>query len=953
MKNRAKKTHLFPCSKGYLAFWTLPAPLAGIITLAGICLMLAVTACPSPVDPEQKTVRYAITVKDSAHGTVSAGRETAGAGENITLNIVPDTGYRLSSIRVTGSWEITLNGSGNTRTFIMPAEDVLVAAAFAKVESNGHSKYRITINEMTGGRFESSPADFQYEGDTVQLTAQPAPGQKYRPGSLTVSGANSRKAVKISPVEDSDMEWIFEMPAEDVEIDASFIDDSTVLYSISVIQTANGSIECGQDSAVPGDTVTVVLLPQDEDYRYRAGSLTITPKLDLTDISESADNGSRTWIFTMPEEPVSITAAFEEIPAYAVTVPDWGENGAITVSSVNGPDTVREGSPVTLTLDITDNVNYRYVKYSLVITGTDSGGRIDFEPDGELQWIFIMPAEAVTVEAAIEFIPYYDILIAENVRNGRLTISGVETEGVYAGKAREGAAITVTAAPDSGYKLADNSLFVLPQGVAALTKLEGQAAWTFEMADTDLEIGVIFDELGPLEIYKGGARRGITASELADDKKYYANSIIMESGEGGHNGNQQAIKVTPAINANGNAVQQSFGLFSAAEIDLDTVVALSFWAKANKNLNVRYAGFGDADPDKRVVYTGEGFNHQIALSSAWKRYVIPVPAFSGGLKTTRVFFMNVQLAIGNYIYIDDIEFIESGVTLTGITIPETCNLLLYGETNAAKMLKGAPLKLNYACPDGITVTLQCADSSSNHTFKDNLAHWLTPFIQVNGNVTFSEGVIIPQEKSAAFTLTVNMAGKTSNPMAARIFDGILLDDFEDLMKDNIPSNPASTKGYLWYTNMSTTTSTVMIREYYNVDNKEIHSGLGAGSWRPAATANKPRGGRNFDSKNAAGCTTLVFWIKVATGANLIPQRNTVFTFELRNNGTLTSKTDGPFFTRQFTYDADDWQEVRMPLADFIEAGLDISAITGYAFGVVDNQGTALKIMLDDIALVKD
>jgi hypothetical protein len=748
----------------------------------------------------------------------------------------------------------------------MPAQSVLVAAAFAKIESNGDSKYRITINEMSGGTFESSPADFQYETGQVQLAARPDPGQKYRPGSLTVSGAHSRKAVKINPAEDSGMEWVFEMPAEDVEIDALFIDDSAVLYDIIITQTANGSIECGQDCAVPGDTVR-------------------------------------------------------------------------------------------LTLIVENDTDYRYVQNSLVITGLDSGGRIDFEPDGERQWVFTMPAEAVTVEAAIEFIPYYNILIAENVRNGCLTISGIETEGDYTGKAREGAAITITAFPDSGYKLTDDGLFAVPQGAVpqnavTFTKLEGQSAWIFEMAGTDLEISATFTDLGPQEIYKGGARKGITAGELTDDPKYYANSIIMESVEGGHNGNRRAIKVTPALNANGNPVQQSFGLFSDTHINLDTVVALSFWAKANKNLNVRYAGFGDADPDKRVVYTGEGFNQQIALSSAWKRYVIPVPAFPGGLKTTRVFFMNLQLAAGNCIYIDDIEFIESGVTLAAITIPETCDLLLYGETNAAKLLKGAPIKLNYACPDGITVTLQCAHSS--HTLKDNPAHWLTPFIQVSGNVTFSEGVIIPQEKSAAFTLTVNMAGTTSNPMAARIVDGILLDDFEDLMKDNIPSNPVSTKGYLWYADTgANTTSTVMIRDYYNVDNKEIHSGLGAGSWRTAATAHNARGGRNFDSKNAAGCTTLVFWIKVTSGGNTVIQKNTVFTFELRNNGTLTSKTDGPFFVRQFTYDADDWQEVRMPLADFIEAGLDISAITGYAFGVVDNQGAALKIMLDDIALVKD
>jgi len=840
------------------------APLAGVVTLAGIFLMLAVTACSSPAAPEMKAAMYTITVKDSANGTVSAGRQAAQAGETITLSIVPDSGYVLRSIRVTGGWEIALNGSGSTRTFTMPAENVTVQAVFADAESSGSSKYRITINEMTGGTFESSPADAQHKNGTVQLTAKPNAGKKYRPGSLKVTGSDSRKTVKVTQAEVSADEWTFEMPDEDVEVDASFIDESTVLYGISIIQTANGSIGCDQTSAVPGDTVIITLV-------------------------------------------------------------------------------------------IDDDADYRYMKDSLVITGTDSGGKIDFEPDGELQWIFVMPEEAVTVEAAVEFIPYHNITVTENVQNGSFIITGIETEGDYAGRAREGTAITITAIPDSGYKLTDKGLLVIPQGVVVFTKLEGQAVWTFDMADNDLEISIAFAELGPLEIYKGGAGRGIRAGEMTDDKKYYANSITMESGEGGHNGNQRAIKVIPALNVNGNAVQQSFGLFSDTEIHLDTVAALSFWAKANKNLNIRYAGFGDADPDKRIVYTGEGFNQQIALSTEWKRYVVPVPASGSGLKAARVFFFNALIAAGNYVYIDDIEFIESGVTLTGITIPETCNLLLYGATDAVKLLKGASLKLNYACADGTTVTLQCA--SNSHTLKDNLAHWLTPHIKASGSVTFSQGVITPKEKNSAFMLTVSMAGTTSNPMTARIFDGILLDDFEDLMKDNIPANPVSTKGYLWYNNTGTTTSTVMIRDYYNVDNKEIHSGLGAGSWRTAIDANKIRGGRNFNAKDASGYTTLTFWIKVTTGGNVTVQKNTVFTFEMRNGGTLTSKTDGAFFARQFTYDAggmaDDWQEVRMPLSGFIDAGLDISAITGYAFGVVDNQGAALRIMLDDIALVKD
>jgi hypothetical protein len=202
-----------------------------------------------------------------------------------------------------------------------------------------------------------------------------------------------------------------------------------------------------------------------------------------------------------------------------------------------------------------------------------------------------------------------------------------------------------------------------------------------------------------------------------------------------------------------------------------------------------------------------------------------------------------------------------------------------------------------------------------------------------------------------------MAGISSNPILAALLEGFMLDDFE-YMADNetktIPGTPEAARGYLWHT--SSSGSTVMVRDYITAGNGEIHSGQAAASWRSTATANKPRGGRNFEAKDAGAYNTLSFWIKVTTGGNVNIQKNTVFTFELRNGGTLIGKTTGTFFAQQFTYNpdaTDGWQEVKTPLSVFAESGLDTSAITGYAIGVVDNQGVALRIMVDDVALVRE
>jgi hypothetical protein len=56
------------------------------------------------------------------------------AGGTVTLTIIPDTGYELESIMVTdmnnASIVIPLSGSGNTRTFAMPAHHIRVVAVF-------------------------------------------------------------------------------------------------------------------------------------------------------------------------------------------------------------------------------------------------------------------------------------------------------------------------------------------------------------------------------------------------------------------------------------------------------------------------------------------------------------------------------------------------------------------------------------------------------------------------------------------------------------------------------------------------------------------------------------------------------------------------------------------------------------------------------------------------------
>ena len=85
----------------------------------------------TPATPETPAVTYSVTIAENIeNGTVTASKTSSvAAGETITLTVTPETDYELDSISA-GSG-VTLNGTGNTRTFTMPESNVTVTAIFS------------------------------------------------------------------------------------------------------------------------------------------------------------------------------------------------------------------------------------------------------------------------------------------------------------------------------------------------------------------------------------------------------------------------------------------------------------------------------------------------------------------------------------------------------------------------------------------------------------------------------------------------------------------------------------------------------------------------------------------------------------------------------------------------------------------------------------------------------
>ena len=111
---------------------------------------------------------YSISINASG-GSIRASK-TSGiyAGEKITLTCTPNAYYQLSSIT---SPQVSLSGSGNTRTFTMPSKNVTINATFV-------AQYTNMINVDYENRWHGSDDYEMYAGykGTAYLNGSLSPG---------------------------------------------------------------------------------------------------------------------------------------------------------------------------------------------------------------------------------------------------------------------------------------------------------------------------------------------------------------------------------------------------------------------------------------------------------------------------------------------------------------------------------------------------------------------------------------------------------------------------------------------------------------------------------------------------------------------------------------------------------------------------------------------------------
>lgn len=316
--------------------------------------------------------------------------------------------------------------------------------------------------------------------------------------------------------------YTFTMPDGDVTIS---VEKNAKTYAVKVADANKDTLkitspEADLNKVTAGTTITVVATPKD-GYTLTADGVVVTYGDNQTLKATPDTEKANTYTFAMPAGDATVSAAFEEVKKYNVTVADTVENGTVGVEQ----KTAAAKDVVTVT--VTPNTNFKYTDGSLKATYTDGGTKKeinDFKAvDGkENTYTFEMPAADVTVSAAFEKIATetYTVTVDKG-GDGKVTVNGQETEKLEGLKS--GDPVTLKIDPiDTDTLLTKLAGVTVTSGkVEVSTTKVDENTYTFTMPDGNVNVSVQFTtvEYG-IEVKMLGEGEGTIT--FTDDKTRFA-----------------------------------------------------------------------------------------------------------------------------------------------------------------------------------------------------------------------------------------------------------------------------------------------------------------------------------------------------------------------------------------------------------------------------------------------
>lgn len=367
-------------------------------------------------------------------------------------------------------------------------------------ESTPHT---VTLNKVDGVTLTLGTTSNTYiKDDTVTLTVE-----KEGTDIVTVTAKNGDTDVALTEVQEAAQDeaaaqattekaktvYTFTMPDGDVTIS---VEKNAKTYEVKVADANKDTLkitspEADLDKVAEGTSVTVVATPKD-GYTLTADGVVVTYGNNQTLKATPDTEKANTYTFAMPAGDATVSAAFEEVKKYNVTVAGTVENGTVGVE----PKTAAAKDVVTVT--VTPNTNFKYTDGSLKATYTDDGTKKeinDFKAvDGkENTYTFEMPAADVTVSAAFEEIATetYTVTVTKG-GEGKVTVNGQETEKLEGLKSNDTVTLKINPIDTDTLLTKLAGVTVTFGKVDVSTTKVDENTYTFKMPDGDVNVSVQF-----------------------------------------------------------------------------------------------------------------------------------------------------------------------------------------------------------------------------------------------------------------------------------------------------------------------------------------------------------------------------------------------------------------------------------------------------------------------------
>ena len=430
-------------------------------------------------------ITYSLTIKAIGNGTVTYDETTVRGkssaftinyGNNATISIVPDDGYRIKSVKLNET-DVTSTIKNNQYTITDIKANTTLEVVFEQIpnytisivsEGNGKVTYGSSIIRNQSKEFTIR------EGNSISISFTPDSG--YRLASVKVNGDNKTAQVVNNQL-------TIENISADMTIEVAFEVIPPTNFTLTIKATGNGSVTYngtairGKSSSftIVEGTSTIVTFTPDDGYRIKS------VKLNATDITSSVKDGQYTISNINSDNTLEVE--FEAI-TYTLSIISVGNGSATydetTISSKTSTFTVSYGTDAVVSFTPDEGYRIKSVK----VNGTDVTSKV-----ANNQYTIANITSDTSLEVEFERITYTLSITATG--SGTISYNDVTTRSkTNAFNVVESSSATLTITPDEGYRI--KSLKVNSVDVTSNIK---DGKYTISNISANTTIEVIFEAI--------------------------------------------------------------------------------------------------------------------------------------------------------------------------------------------------------------------------------------------------------------------------------------------------------------------------------------------------------------------------------------------------------------------------------------------------------------------------